>query len=36
VIDFGMSMAEAVAAPRFSSTSNAVDVSNRHPAFDHA
>jgi len=31
VIDFGMSMAEAVAAPRFSATSSAIDVSNRIP-----
>jgi gamma-glutamyltranspeptidase/glutathione hydrolase len=29
VIDFDMSMVEAVSAPRFSSTSNLVDVSNR-------
>lgn len=29
VIDFGMTMTEAVSAPRFSSTSNAIDVSNR-------
>ena len=33
VLDFGMTMAEAVAAPRFSSTSNAIDVSNRIPRF---
>jgi gamma-glutamyltranspeptidase/glutathione hydrolase len=33
VIDFGMSMAAAVAAPRFSSTSSAIDVSNRIPRF---
>lgn len=33
VIDFGMSMAEAVAAARFSSTSSAIDVSNRIPRF---
>ena len=31
VLDFGMTMPEAVAAPRFSSTSNAIDVSNRIP-----
>ncbi|MBK0328007.1 gamma-glutamyltransferase [Rhodobacteraceae bacterium F11138] len=30
-VDFGMSVSEAVSAPRFSSTSNAVDVSNRIP-----
>ena len=33
IIDFGMSMPEAVAAPRFSATSNAIDVSNRIPRF---
>ena len=33
VIDFDMSMLEAVAAPRFSATSNAIDVSNRIPRF---
>src|SRR3546814_9781896 len=33
VVDFGMTMAEAVSAPRFSSTGNAVDVSNRIPRF---
>jgi gamma-glutamyltranspeptidase/glutathione hydrolase len=33
VIDLGMSMQEAVAAPRFSSTSNAIDVSNRIPRY---
>jgi gamma-glutamyltranspeptidase/glutathione hydrolase len=32
-IDFGMSMAEAVAAPRFSATSSAIDVANRIPRF---
>ncbi len=32
-IDFGMSMAEAVAAPRFSATSNAIDVCNRIPGY---
>jgi gamma-glutamyltranspeptidase/glutathione hydrolase len=31
VVDFGMNMQEAVSAPRFSSTSNAIDVSNRIP-----
>ncbi len=31
VLDFGMTMAEAVAAPRFSATSNAIDVTNRIP-----
>ena len=31
VVDFGMDMQQAVSAPRFSSTSNAVDVSNRIP-----
>lgn len=31
VIDFGMDMQSAVSAPRFSSTSNLVDVSNRIP-----
>ncbi|NOX30693.1 MAG: gamma-glutamyltransferase, partial [Actinobacteria bacterium] len=30
-IDFDMPMLEAVVAPRFSSTSNAIDVSNRIP-----
>ena len=29
VIDFGMTMAEAVAAPRISATSDVIDVSNR-------
>lgn len=33
VLDFGMTMAEAVAAPRVSATSNSVDVSNRIPRF---
>ncbi len=33
VVDFGMTMNEAVSAPRFSSTSNAIDVSNRIPRF---
>ena len=31
VLDFDMSMSDAVAAPRFSATSNAIDVSNRIP-----
>ncbi len=31
VLDFGMSMTEAVSAPRFSATGNAIDVSNRIP-----
>jgi gamma-glutamyltranspeptidase / glutathione hydrolase len=31
VVDFGMAMQPAVSAPRFSSTSNAIDVSNRIP-----
>ena len=31
VIDFGMDMAAAVAAPRFSATSDAIDVTNRIP-----
>nr|WP_255581805.1 gamma-glutamyltransferase [Cupriavidus sp. AU9028] len=33
VVDFGMTMQEAVSAPRFSSTSNAIDVSNRIPRY---
>lgn len=33
VVDFGMTMAEAVAAPRISATSNIVDVSNRVPRY---
>ncbi len=33
VIDFDMDMQQAVSAPRFSSTSNAIDVSNRIPAY---
>jgi gamma-glutamyltranspeptidase/glutathione hydrolase len=33
VLDFGMSMLEAVAAPRFTATSNAIDVSNRIPRY---
>jgi gamma-glutamyltranspeptidase/glutathione hydrolase len=31
VLDWGMSMPEAVAAPRFSATSDAIDISNRIP-----
>ena len=31
VIDFGMSISDAVAAPRFSATSDVIDVSNRVP-----
>lgn len=31
VLDFDMTMTEAVSAPRFSATSNAIDVSNRIP-----
>ncbi|WP_397542184.1 gamma-glutamyltransferase [Roseovarius salis] len=31
VLDFGLSMSEAVARPRFSATSNAIDVVNRIP-----
>jgi gamma-glutamyltranspeptidase/glutathione hydrolase len=33
VVDFGMSMSEAVAAPRISVTSDIIDVSNRIPRF---
>lgn len=33
VIDFGMTMQEAVSAPRFSSTSNAIDIANRIPRY---
>jgi gamma-glutamyltranspeptidase/glutathione hydrolase len=33
VINFGMSMFEAVAAPRFTANSNTIDVSNRIPRF---
>jgi gamma-glutamyltranspeptidase/glutathione hydrolase len=33
VIDFNMSMFEAVASPRFSANSNTIDVSNRIPRF---
>ena len=33
VVDFGMTMAEAVAAPRISATSDTIDVSNRIPRF---
>ena len=33
VLDFDMSMTEAVVAPRFSATSNAIDISNRIPRY---
>ncbi|MFQ5937333.1 MAG: gamma-glutamyltransferase [Acidiferrobacterales bacterium] len=33
VIDFGMSMSDAVAAPRFTANSDMIDVSNRIPRF---
>ncbi|MGI9488250.1 MAG: gamma-glutamyltransferase family protein [Geminicoccaceae bacterium] len=33
VIDFDMSMADAVSAPRFSATSNAIDITNRIPGY---
>jgi gamma-glutamyltranspeptidase/glutathione hydrolase len=33
VVEFGMTMTEAVSAPRFSATSHAIDVANRIPAF---
>ena len=33
VIDFDMPIAEAVAAPRFSATSDVIDVSNRIPTY---
>jgi len=33
VIDHGMSILEAIAAPRFSATSDSIDVSNRIPAY---
>ena len=33
VIDFGMSMSDAVAAPRFSATGDTIDVSNRIPRY---
>ena len=33
VVDFGMTMTEAVAAPRFTANSNTIDVSNRIPRF---
>ncbi len=33
VLDFGMTMTEAVSAARFSATSNAIDVSNRIPRY---
>ncbi len=33
VMDFNMSMVEAVSAPRFSATSNAIDITNRIPGY---
>jgi gamma-glutamyltranspeptidase/glutathione hydrolase len=33
VIDFDMSMVQAVSAPRFSATSNAIDITNRIPGY---
>jgi gamma-glutamyltranspeptidase/glutathione hydrolase len=33
VLDFGMTMEGAVSAPRFSSTSNAIDITNRIPGY---
>ncbi len=33
VVDFGMTMAEAVSAPRFSANSDVIDVANRIPRF---
>ncbi len=33
VLDFGMTMEQAVCAPRFSSTSNAIDITNRIPGY---
>jgi len=33
VVDFGMTMTEAIVAPRFSATSDAIDVCNRIPRF---
>ncbi|MBS3652491.1 gamma-glutamyltransferase [Pseudaminobacter sp. 19-2017] len=33
VLDFDMTMSEAVSSPRFSATSNAIDVTNRIPRF---
>ena len=33
VLDFGMTMSEAVSAPRFSSTSDAIDITNRIPDY---
>lgn len=33
VMDFDMSMVEAVSAPRFSATSNAIDITNRIPGY---
>ena len=34
MIDFEMSVLEAVSAPRFSATSNAIDISNRIPDYE--
>ena len=33
VLEFDMSMAEAVSAPRFSATSDAIDITNRIPGY---
>ena len=33
VLDHGMTMTEAVSAPRFSATSSAIDVTNRIPGY---
>lgn len=33
VVDFGMAMGPAVSAPRFSATSNAIDITNRIPGY---
>ena len=33
VVDFGMTMEAAVSAPRFSATSNAIDITNRIPGY---
>ena len=33
VLDFGMTMEQAVSAPRFSSTSNAIDITSRIPGY---
>lgn len=33
VLDFEMSMSDAVSAPRFSATSDAIDVTNRIPGY---